>query len=82
MGLQQGSGGRGFTSSYVNDKARVLVGVDVYHVPHRAISEGWAEDRDVVLAVRKYNKQAGRCKQEDGTLECNIGTEKKQLHFQ
>ena len=40
-----------FTLCYVNDKARVLVGMDVYHVTHRAICEGRTEDRDVVLEV-------------------------------
>ena len=38
---------------YVNDQPGVLVGVNVYHVTHGAISEGWAEYRYVVLGVRE-----------------------------
>ncbi len=39
------------TLCYVHNQSRVLVGMDIYHVTQGAISNGRAENRNVILKV-------------------------------
>jgi len=41
-----------YTLSYVHNETRVLVGVDIDHVPQGAIRDGRAEHRDVILKAK------------------------------